>query len=232
MTAFETAFALLKGDMFSPNIPRKVDAEAIIQAKERPNSISRLTQLPKPEQLLEMPEFESHDYSDEGRWKSNMQRRNWLAEQDRPVFNYPIKPPRGSLWWDDLIFPSDSDMWELTSYEDIPLHSENTRWDEGITEDTVGAWSWEPKLAQAQKYADFYRQGYRPPPIRSLINLNGDGWRHSVYDGHHRGMMADLLGLDSLRSRVGLSAKTNKGYTRPITPKDLEMFYELAGDVI
>lgn len=231
MTAFETVWGLVKGDLFSPHIPRKVDAEAIIEAFENPNLINRLSQLPKPEKLLDPPDFSEYDYSDEGRWKRNMAARKWMSEQDRPAFNYPILPSVGSLYWNDMTF-QDPEMWELNRFENIPINDSDTEWSEGITEDTSGAWSWQPKLHQAKRYVDFWNKGYRPAPIRSVINMRGNQWSHSISDGHHRGVMANLLGLESLPGRVGLTGRTKKNYTRGITPRDLEEFYDLARDAL
>jgi len=231
MTAFDTAWGLLKGEAFSPHFPRRIDAEAVIQAQERPNSISRLSRLPKPQKVLDYPSFEDGDYSEEGRNRKNIRSRNWLAEQDRPVENYAISPPKNDLVWNDSY--SNPDMWELARFEDVPIKGDDTSWSEGITEETVGGWgNWAGKLAQAQKYADFYRQGYRPPPLKGVVNYPNTEWRINITDGHHRGVMANELGLESLLGRIALTARTDKGYTRGITPKDLEMFYELAGDVI
>lgn len=233
MTAFNQAWDLLKGEMFSPHFPRKIDAEAVIQAQERPKSIYRLSKLPKPEKLLDYPLFEDGDYSEEGRHRKNIRSRDWLSQQDRPVENHPIRPPENSLVWDDRTF-LDPDMWELARFEDVPIDGDDIRWDEGITEKTVGAWgNWAGKLAQARKYADFYKQGYRPPPINGVVNFpKSDEWSINITDGHHRGVMANELGLESLLGRIALTARTDKGYTRGISPRDLEMFYELAGDVV
>ena len=226
------AWSLMKGEAFSPHFPRKIDAEAVIQAQERPESISRLSHLPKPEKVLDYPSFEDEDYSEEGRNRKNIRTRNWLAEQDRPVENHPIHPPKNSLVWNDSTRPHD-DNWELARFEDVPIKGDDTRWNEGITEETVGGWgNWPGKLAQAQKYAEFYRQGYRPPPLKGVVNFPRDEWKIDILDGHHRGVMANELGLESLLGRIALTAKTDEGYTRGITPKDLEMYYELAGDAI
>ena len=231
MTAFDTAWGLVKGDLFSPHIPRKVDAEAIIEAYENPDLIGRFSQLPKPENLLDIPEFEEYDYSDEGRFYRNQATRNWMMEQDRPAYNYPIKPPVGSLYWNDTTY-TNPEMWELNRIENIPINSPDTRWSEGITEDASGPYSWRSKLEQGRHYADFWNKGYRPPPIRSVLNLSGNQWRHEITDGHHRGVMSNLLGLDSLIGKVGLTGRTKKNYTRGITPRDLEEFYDLARDAL
>jgi len=225
MTAFEQAWAIVKGEMFSPHIPRKIDAEAIIEAKENPDLIQHISNMPKPLRLVEEDFDDSgYGYDEEARWRRNVAMRDWVARQETPIYE-PHIPPVNSLWWND--------MDELMRYENIPVNSPDTEWSEGITEETSGAWDWLPKLEQSKRYADFYRRGHTPPPIRSVINVRGDNeWRHSISDGHHRGVMANILNIPNLLGGVSLTGKTGKGYARGIAPKDLDEFYDLARDAL
>jgi len=224
MTAFNQAWSLVKAHAFSPTFLDPSHAEAAITAFEEPDEVPLWSQRPKARRLIEdIPDFRQqlrdegiNPNSDEGSWRVSMRARKWMKAQDSPAEHHSVLDT-GSLWWEDYGRGEGRPNDQLRVVEDLPLHDDDVQWSEGITEETEhDPWGgWQRKQELARKYADWYEQGHRPAPVRALISADilqqGQDWREREWNrrvkhGHHRGVMADLLGHESIPALTNLTA--------------------------